>query len=139
MDGVGCLAMSDTDLTWFTAKDGAGPREGVACVATCWIGALCRTLSGWGAVKGVHDVGTVWFTEFVPSAATEDGGAVLANKEGTSDGFNAPVSLLLAPVLGAELGWRGWAMPLQLSSTTELCTILETGATGVKWLEAGKE
>ena len=129
--------MFDTDVTWF--KEG-GVGEGVTCVATCWIGVLCGTLPGWGAGEGVEDVGIVWFSEFIPSVATEEGGALLDNEEGTSEGFADPVdALLLAAVLGAEPTGRGWAMLLQLLSTIGnpelLLTTLETGAAGVRWLE----
>ena len=74
----------------------------------------------------------------IPSAATEEGGTLLAKEEGTSDEFEAPVEAL---VLAAELGVEpGCPMALQLLSTTELWTPLETGPpAGERWLEGGKE
>ena len=79
-----------------------GVGEGVTCVATCWIGVLCGTLPDWGASEDVEDVGIVWLTEFIPSVSTDEGGILLANKDGTSGGFTVPVNtLLLATVAGA--------------------------------------
>ena len=80
-----------------------GVGEGVTCVATGWIGVLCGALPDWAAGEDVEDVGIVWFTEFIPSVTTDEGGALLANEEGTSDGFTVPVDTLL-PVAGAEAG-----------------------------------